>query len=67
MELKEGKAGLYVQCLGCGITETVDKDGGGRVNKREQQKLVQQYSKQESLGTSLGDLLKAALEQKDGK
>ncbi|WP_310551195.1 DNA topoisomerase III [Paenibacillus glufosinatiresistens] len=67
MELKEGKAGRYVQCLPCGITETVDKDNG-RVNKREQQKLVQQYSKPESLGTSLGDLLKAALEkQQEGK
>ena len=63
MELKEGKAGLFVQCLGCGITETMNKDHKP-VNKREQQKLVQQYSKQESLGNSLGDLLKAALEGK---
>lgn len=61
MELKEGKAGMYVQCLGCGITETMDKDHK-HVNKREQQKLVQQYSKQESIGSNLGELLKAALE-----
>ncbi|AKG37513.1 DNA topoisomerase III [Paenibacillus durus] len=67
MELKEGKAGLFVQCLGCGITETVNKDSK-HMNKREQQKLVQQYSKPESLGTNLGDLLKAAMEgNKDGK
>lgn len=67
MELKEGKAGLYVQCLGCGITETVNKDNN-HMNKREQQKLVNQYSKPESIGTSLGDLLKAALEGKqEGK
>ncbi|WP_036725514.1 DNA topoisomerase, partial [Paenibacillus forsythiae] len=67
MELKEGKAGLYVQCLGCGITEAVNKDSK-HINKREQQKLVQQYSKSESLGTSLGDLLKAAMEGKqEGK
>ncbi|NJJ40489.1 DNA topoisomerase III [Paenibacillus apii] len=67
MELKEGKAGLYVQCLGCGITETVNKDSK-HMNKREQQKLVNQYSKPESIGTSLGDLLKAALEGKqEGK
>ncbi|WP_150274740.1 DNA topoisomerase III [Paenibacillus tepidiphilus] len=64
MELKEGKAGMFVQCLGCGITETLDKDHK-HVNKREQQKLVQQYSKQESAGTSLGDLLKAAMEAKE--
>ncbi|WP_223068876.1 DNA topoisomerase III [Paenibacillus caui] len=63
MELREGKAGLYVQCLPCGITETVNKDGQ-RVNKREQQKLVKQYAKQESLGANLGELLKAAMEQK---
>lgn len=61
MELKEGKAGMYVQCLGCGITETLDKDNK-HVNKREQQKLVKQYSKQESIGSNLGELLKAALE-----
>lgn len=63
MELKEGKAGLYVQCLGCGITEAMDKDRQ-HMNKREQQKLVQQYSKQESIGSNLGELLKAALEGK---
>ncbi|WP_211748132.1 DNA topoisomerase III [Paenibacillus sp. Marseille-Q4541] len=66
MELKEGKAGLYVQCLPCGITETVDKDKQ-RVNKREQQKLVKQFEKKESIGSNLGDLLKAAMEQKEGK
>lgn len=63
MELKEGKAGLYVQCLGCGVTETMDKDHK-HINKREQQKLVQQYSKPESTGSNLGDLLKAAMEAK---
>ncbi|UQZ34761.1 DNA topoisomerase III [Paenibacillus sp. PK3_47] len=64
MELKEGKAGLYVQCLGCGITETMDKDHK-HINKREQQKLVQQYSKTESVGSNLGELLKAAMEAKE--
>ncbi|MEK3833263.1 DNA topoisomerase III [Paenibacillus sp. FSL R7-0128] len=63
MEMKEGKAGKYVQCLGCGITETMDKDHK-HINKREQQKLVQQYSKTESAGNNLGDLLKAAMEAK---
>ncbi|MGP0579541.1 DNA topoisomerase III [Paenibacillus peoriae] len=66
MEMKEGKAGVYVRCLPCGITETLDKDKQ-RVNKREQQKLVRQFEKQESFGSSLGDLLKAAMEQKQGK
>ncbi|MFB5762889.1 DNA topoisomerase III [Paenibacillus medicaginis] len=66
MELKEGKAGLYVQCLPCGLTEVLDKDKS-RVNKHEQQKLVKQYAKQESLGSNLGELLKAALAEKEEK
>ncbi|MNW47978.1 DNA topoisomerase 3 [compost metagenome] len=64
MEMKEGKAGLYVQCITCGITETVNKDSK-HINKREQQKLVKQYSKQESIGSNLGDLLRAAMEKKE--
>lgn len=63
MEIKEGKAGLYVQCLPCGITETLDKDKQ-HVNKRDTQKLVKQYAKQESIGSNLGELLKAAMEKK---
>ncbi|WP_068614382.1 DNA topoisomerase III [Paenibacillus tuaregi] len=66
MEMKEGKAGLYVQCLSCGITETMNKDSK-HMNKREAQKLVKQYAKQESIGSNLGELLKAAMEQKQGK
>ncbi|BBI30973.1 DNA topoisomerase III [Cohnella abietis] len=65
MEMKEGKAGLYVQCKPCGITEMVNKDSK-HINKREQQKLVQEYSnKQESAGSNLGELLKAAMEKKN--
>lgn len=64
MELKTGKAGKYVQCLGCNVIEVLDREGGGRVNKREQQRLVKQYEKTESMGSSLADALKAALEQK---
>lgn len=64
--MKEGKAGLYVQCLSCGITETVNKDSK-HVNKREERKLVQQYAKkQEPMGSNLGELLKAAMEKKNG-
>ncbi|WP_339323438.1 DNA topoisomerase III [Paenibacillus sp. FSL W8-0194] len=67
MELKEGKAGLYVQCLPCGFTETLNKDHN-HVNKREARKLVEKYAKQESAAVSnLGELLKAALEQKNDK
>ncbi|MEC0372640.1 DNA topoisomerase III [Paenibacillus chibensis] len=66
MEIKEGKAGMYVQCLPCGITETLNKDSK-HVNKKEARKLVQQYSSDESTAVSnLGELLKAAMEQKNG-
>ncbi|WEK53733.1 MAG: DNA topoisomerase III [Candidatus Cohnella colombiensis] len=65
MLLKDGKAGMYVQCLSCGITEMMNKDSK-HMNKREQQKLVQQFSKpQESIGSNLGELLQAAMEKQN--
>lgn len=63
MELKDGKAGKYFQCLPCNIVEKLDTSGGGKVKKHEERKLVQQFSKSESIGSNLGDLLKAALEK----
>lgn len=66
MELKEGKAGRYVQCLPCGITETLSNNDPKRMNKREEKRLVSQYTKkQESIGSNLGELLKAAMENKN--
>jgi DNA topoisomerase III len=35
------------------------------VNKKEAQKLVQKYSKNEDFGNSLGDLLKQALKNQE--
>ncbi len=64
MEMKDGKAGKYVQCLSCGITEVLNKDGARPVKKREQQKLVKQFEQKEEFGSNLGDLLKAALQNK---
>ncbi|MGF7047571.1 DNA topoisomerase-3 [Paenibacillus sp. DS2015] len=64
MEMKDGKAGLYVQCLSCGITETVNKDNK-HINKREERKLVEKFTQQETVGSNLGELLKAAMEQKN--
>ncbi|CAH0120582.1 DNA topoisomerase 3 [Paenibacillus sp. CECT 9249] len=64
MELKTGKAGKYVQCLGCNVIEMLE-DGKGRINKREQQQLVKKYERKEPAGTNLGDLLRAAMEQKE--
>ncbi|AZK48745.1 DNA topoisomerase III [Paenibacillus lentus] len=68
MELKEGKAGRYVQCLPCGITETLSNNDPKRMTKREEKRLVSQYTKQqESIGSNLGELLKAAMENKNRK
>lgn len=60
MEFKIGKAGKFVQCLPCNITEKLE-EGGGKVKKHEERKLVKQFEKQEPLGNNLGELLKAAL------
>ncbi|MBG9543824.1 DNA topoisomerase III [Cytobacillus firmus] len=65
MEIHQGKAGAYFQCRSCNVVEKA-QDKKKAVNKREERKLVQKYTqKEESFGTSLGDLLKAAMEDKD--
>jgi DNA topoisomerase-3 len=65
MEMHTGKAGKYAQCRPCNVIEMLeDKDGGGRMNKRQQQKLVEQYSDKAPLTNSLADKLRAAMEQK---
>lgn len=65
MEIHQGKAGAYFQCRPCNVVEKA-QDKKKTVNKREERKLVQKYTqKEDSFGTSLGDLLKAAIENKD--
>lgn len=65
MEMHNGKAGVYFQCRPCNVVEKAT-DKKKKVNKREERKLVQKYTqKDDSFGTSLGDLLKQALEKKD--
>ncbi|MDZ5473513.1 DNA topoisomerase III [Bacillus sp. 31A1R] len=65
MEMHEGKAGLYFQCRPCNVVEKAEEKKKA-VNKREERKLVQKYTKpEEDFGTSLGDLLKAAMNKKD--
>lgn len=67
MELHDGKAGKYAQCKPCNVIEMLGDKDGGRMNRREQQRLVEQYSDNSPLANSLADKLKAALEKKDGK
>ncbi len=65
MEIHNGKAGAYFQCRRCNVVEKAEDKKKG-VSKREERKLKEKYSPSESnFGTSLGDLLKAALEDKE--
>ncbi|MER2060228.1 MAG: DNA topoisomerase 3 [Niallia sp.] len=62
MEIHNGVAGTYFQCKNCNVVEKAT-DRKKTINKREERKLVQKYSKDESFGNSLGDLLKAAMKK----
>lgn len=64
MEMHKGKAGMYFQCRPCNVVEKAEERKKA-VSKREERKLVQKYSQNDSFGTSLGDLLKAALDDKE--
>lgn len=65
MEIHEGKAGAYFQCRPCNLVEKAEAKKKA-VSKHEEKKLVQKYSpKNDDFGTSLGDLLKAALKDKE--
>ncbi|RXZ80172.1 DNA topoisomerase III [Paenibacillaceae bacterium] len=67
MEIHEGKAGKYAQCRPCNFVEKLDgKQGGGKDARKQQQRMVQQFSDNVSLTSSLGDALKAALGKQDG-
>src|SRR5690606_23288858 len=63
-DMHQGKAGLYFQCRNCKIVEKAE-ERKQTVSKREERQLMQRYAKKEDFGTSLGDLLKAALEEKE--
>lgn len=66
MEIHDGKAGKYAQCRSCNVIEKLEGQGpggGGKAGRRQQAQLAKQYSDNVSLGASLGDALKAALER----
>ncbi len=71
MEIHDGKAGKYFQCRPCNFVEKLEASGGGagikggKAGRREQARLVEQFSDNVSLGSSLGDALKAALDKQD--
>ncbi|EFM11261.1 DNA topoisomerase III [Paenibacillus curdlanolyticus YK9] len=71
MEIHTGKAGKYAQCRKCNVIEMLeDKAGGGgggrggRINKHQQSRMVEQFSDKVTLSGGLADALKAALEGK---
>jgi DNA topoisomerase-3 len=68
MEIHDGKAGKYFQCRPCNFIEKLDPDaprGGGKAARQQQAQMAKQFSDNVSLGSSLGDALKAAMEKKD--
>lgn len=69
MEIHMGKAGKYAQCRPCNVIEKLDGDrpgGQGRKGGRhQQQKLVENFSDNVTLGGGLADALKAALGKQD--
>jgi Topoisomerase DNA binding C4 zinc finger. len=64
MEIRNGKAGKFFHCRPCNVIEMVGDKQGGRVSKHEQRKLIEKYSDNAPLSNSLGDALRAALQQK---
>jgi len=65
MELRAGKAGKYFQCKPCNVVEKLDDESGKRGRKGQNRDLVKKYQKESPLSSSLGDALKAALEEKN--
>lgn len=69
MVIVEKQTGTAVRCSNCGFTEKLARfkeqmqsaGDGGRVNRN----LIQAYSDKEDIGTNLGELLKAALNNKE--
>ncbi len=64
MELRQGKAGKFFQCRPCNVIEMLEAEGGKRGKKDQADSLVKKYQKDAPLSSSLGDALKAALEEK---
>lgn len=68
MEIHDGKAGKYAQCRPCNVIEMLGDKQGGRINKHQEKKLINQFSDNVSLSSSLADALKAAMgKQEDDK
>ncbi|MFD2117691.1 DNA topoisomerase III [Paenibacillus yanchengensis] len=67
MEMHDGKAGKYAQCKPCNIIEMLDEAKSGKINKREEQKLLNKYKDNAPLTNSLAYKLKAAMMEQNKK
>mgnify|MGYP000847426827 FL=1 len=67
MLIVNGKRGKMLVCPehSCGYRQPEKGDDYGRMGSRAAQKLIARYSDKEELGTNLGELLQAALAQKN--
>ena len=63
MEIHSGKAGAYFQCRPCQVVEKAE-DKKKKVSKREERQLLKKYNDDNAFGSSLGDALKQALQEK---
>lgn len=64
MEFHKGESGVYFQCRPCNVVEKADKNKKA-ADKKEKRQLMKKYGKQEQVGNSMADALKAAMEKKD--
>ncbi|WP_461201425.1 DNA topoisomerase III [Anoxybacillus sp. TBDG-1] len=65
MEIHEGKAGAYFQCRSCNVIEKAEEQNKAKVGHKERALLKKYSAENDSFGTSLGDLLKQALNKKE--
>ncbi|SFL82866.1 DNA topoisomerase-3 [Paenibacillus sp. 1_12] len=66
MEIHTGKAGKYAQCRHCNVIEMLSDEprAGGKAAKRNSAQLINQFSDNVAVGSSLEEALKAAMQKK---
>lgn len=62
MVLRQGKAGKFFQCKPCNVIEMLDVDA--KRDRRSRDANIKKYQQEAPLSSSLGDALRAALEEK---
>ncbi|WP_027409388.1 DNA topoisomerase III [Anoxybacteroides tepidamans] len=65
MEIHEGKAGVYFQCRRCNIVEKAEEKKSTATSRHDRALLKKYSAENDAFGTSLGELLKQALDKKE--